>query len=503
MNEVTLKQNSRNPDKRAGSSFFNIDQSKYVLIGGGNRSEEYEDIWQLEITKNENIQSQKQKFYEANWEKIKQKEQNYSKRTGQSSCKTEDKIYIYGGQNFHINKHFDDFFEVDLQQKQIQPVQIQNIYGPKDHYNTPSSRNSSAMTYDHINKQIYLLGGADEQEPLNDLFTFNTENKVWKRVDIQNQEMLKSLEMHTLHFYTSNRDLSQSFKNKKKKKNNQKNKEKLIDLNIGGLGVQSQKQNQQIQEQNNEDSSEQIAKQIKKVNLEFDEKNAKFEEAETNNNNNEQEDIEKEIQEQEEKFDEEAMKQIQRFEDQEIEIQKIEKQQQQQNLNKKESNSSENEEKKQQEEKQENKQYNYLICIGGRSQNEILDQILALDLETKTWFKLKDLPTPLCAHASTLIQKRDEIWIFGGTDGSQFFDNLYILNLANNKFYQIDIQQQIQHVSSQQKLYFPPKMAASISYDEKNEQVLIFGGSTYEDESSQIISFDTTKINSQLNSKKI
>lgn len=59
----------------------------------------------------------------------------------------------------------------------------------------------------------------------------------------------------------------------------------------------------------------------------------------------------------------------------------------------------------------------YLILIGGRYKEDILSSMFALDLNENKWYKLKDLPNPLCAHSSIIVPENKELWIFGGTNG--------------------------------------------------------------------------------------
>lgn len=39
--------------------------------------------------------------------------------------------------------------------------------------NNPSERNSSTLVYNHLDNQLLLFGGADSEEPLNDLFVYD------------------------------------------------------------------------------------------------------------------------------------------------------------------------------------------------------------------------------------------------------------------------------------------------------------------------------------------
>ncbi len=65
-----------------------------------------------------------------------------------------------------------------------------------------------------------------------------------------------------------------------------------------------------------------------------------------------------------------------------------------------------------------------------------MNEILALDLENYEWIKLKELPFSICAHSSVLVN--DNIYIYGGTNGQEFFPSLYIFNISKYKLYEIE-----------------------------------------------------------------
>lgn len=58
----------------------------------------------------------------------------------------------------------------------------------------------------------------------------------------------------------------------------------------------------------------------------------------------------------------------------------------------------------------------YIIVIGGEDENhEILTTIEILDTETKTWYKVQDLPEPRCCSSGTIVNQH--IYILGGWRG--------------------------------------------------------------------------------------
>jgi len=53
MEQISLISDSLNPFKRAGCTFINVNVGKFILIGGANRSDEFNDVWELLVSKNE------------------------------------------------------------------------------------------------------------------------------------------------------------------------------------------------------------------------------------------------------------------------------------------------------------------------------------------------------------------------------------------------------------------------------------------------------------------
>ena len=90
------------------------------------------------------------------------------------------------------------------------------------------------------------------------------------------------------------------------------------------------------------------------------------------------------------------------------------------------------------------------------------------------------MPFNLCAHASCIVN--DSIYMFGGTNGSEFFDKISIFSLNNQKMYEFDISEK-----ERKKCFLKPKMASCMSYDPFTKNIYIFGGSGFEDESSSLL----------------
>ncbi|KAL4441784.1 hypothetical protein ABPG74_008781 [Tetrahymena malaccensis] len=432
MEYIKFKKGSPYPEKRAGSTLHCVAKNKFILIGGGNRSKEFGDIWELSILENN----------ECEWKQINVPLSAFTPRTGHTSSQVDEStIYIYGGQNFTENKHYNDFLKLDLDTNSIQRL---NKSSGALNLNEPTERNSSTLVYNPIDKQLLLFGGADSQEPLKDLFIYDICLGKWSKVETKNGDEIKGLEMHTAHFYSAASDL----KKKKKKKGKSKKGSNIVNLDIGDFTKEVDSQGQAIPHE--------AIMNIPKVNIEFDEKNAIIED----DNNDE----------------------IEEFPHGDEQIIGKEEQEEEQK----------NEDNKQGEQQKQK----YMIVIGGRYLDQVKSEIYSLNLSNFEWKRIKDLPFELCAHTSTVVE--DSIYIFGGTSGQEFYDKLYIFQLTNQKLYEFEITPQ-----EQKQCILTPRMASAMSYDQESKKVYIFGGASIEDETTALISINTNKINTSNRTKKI
>ena len=132
----------------------------------------------------------------------------------------------------------------------------------------------------------------------------------------------------------------------------------------------------------------------------------------------------------------------------------------------------------------------FLIIFGGRQGEEFSQDILCLNLETLQWKYFGTLPFPICAHSCELA--KDKVLIFGGTDGMQFLDNLYYFGLRDRQWYVY---------KRGKKDTTLPRISASMSYNPDKNEVLSFGGCSYEDELNEVsiipVDKDTLKKNFQ------
>ncbi|EAR97230.3 kelch motif protein (macronuclear) [Tetrahymena thermophila SB210] len=432
MEYIKFKKGSPYPEKRGGSTLHCVAKNKFILIGGGNRSKEFGDIWELSILDNN----------ECEWKQINIPLSAFTPRTGHTSSQVDEStIYIYGGQNFTENKHYNDFLKLDLDTNSLQRL---NKSSGALNLNEPTERNSSTLVYNNIDKQLLLFGGADPQEPLRDLYVYDILLGKWTKVETKNGDEIKGLEMHTAHFYSAASDL----KKKKKKKGKSKKGSNIVNLDIGDFTKEVDSQGQAIPHE--------AIMNIPKVNIEFDEKNAIVED----DNNDE----------------------IEEFPHGDEQIIGKEEQEEEQK----------NEDNKQGEQQKQK----YMIVIGGRYLDQVKSEIYSLNLSNYEWKRIKDLPFEICAHTSTVVE--DSIYIFGGTSGQEFYDKLYIFQLTNQKLYEFEITPQ-----EKKQCMLTPRMASAMSYDQESKKLYIFGGASIEDETTALISINTNKINTSNRTKKI
>lgn len=116
---------------------------------------------------------------------------------------------------------------------------------------------------------------------------------------------------------------------------------------------------------------------------------------------------------------------------------------------------------------------NYLVVMGGKSAEKLHDEIWALNIQNLQWSVVGRMPQPLCAFGFALAG--DRAFVYGGTDGAQFLDTLYVWDLKDNKWW-------ISAAKVKTESLTMYRIASSLSYDNKNEMIVLFGGCSYEDE---------------------
>jgi len=129
----------------------------------------------------------------------------------------------------------------------------------------------------------------------------------------------------------------------------------------------------------------------------------------------------------------------------------------------------------------------YLFIIGGRTLDGICSDIIAINLNKWTCKKIMNLPHGLCTHCSTIVS--DKIYIYGGTDGLSFLNYLYCYEIKNGFLKKFLLEDELKSVGN--------RIAASITADNDGKNLVIFGGSTFEEEKNDVILINLAEINFQ------
>lgn len=122
------------------------------------------------------------------------------------------------------------------------------------------------------------------------------------------------------------------------------------------------------------------------------------------------------------------------------------------------------------------KTQSFMIIIGGRTMDKISNEILSVDLNKWVCSTLFKLPHGVCSHSSVLIG--DEIYIYAGTDGTGFLNSLYCFGLRNGNLKRFVVEDGLKSIGG--------RIAANMVEDEEGNLV-IFGGSTFEEEKNDVI----------------
>ena len=123
----------------------------------------------------------------------------------------------------------------------------------------------------------------------------------------------------------------------------------------------------------------------------------------------------------------------------------------------------------------------YLFIIGGRTFEQIHDQILCVNLNTWEYRAAAKLSSGLCCHSSSLV--KNQIFIMAGASSLAFLSEISVFNILSNSLYKFNIQNND----------FGERIAISSVVDHSNSQILIFGGMCIEDEKNDLYSFDSSK----------
>ena len=128
---------------------------------------------------------------------------------------------------------------------------------------------------------------------------------------------------------------------------------------------------------------------------------------------------------------------------------------------------------------------NNLIIFGGRLMDGIDKNSYIIDLKNKTCKIGNKLPFSLCAFSYVKIKYKDEYYIiiYGGTDGNMFSNNFIVYNFSNNTF------KKSKHIINKELINNDPnfsvflgRISSMMAYDEKNNNIILYGGSACDKE---------------------
>ena len=123
----------------------------------------------------------------------------------------------------------------------------------------------------------------------------------------------------------------------------------------------------------------------------------------------------------------------------------------------------------------------HLYIFGGRLYESIDNKIYKINLinlNVETDFTT--LPCPLCSFSYVLY--KNYIIIFGGTDGINFLNNIFIYNLNNNKW----AKSKINLFDKDKENGLEGRIGSHMAIDEETDTLVIFGGSGIHQDSNEI-----------------
>ena len=126
-----------------------------------------------------------------------------------------------------------------------------------------------------------------------------------------------------------------------------------------------------------------------------------------------------------------------------------------------------------------------LLIFGGRLMDSIDKNSYFIDLKNKTCKIGNKLPFALCAFSYVKIKYENEFYIiiYGGTDGNMFSNNFIVYSFSNNTF------KKSKHIINKELVNNDPnlsvflgRISTMMSYDEKNKNIILYGGSACDKE---------------------
>ena len=128
---------------------------------------------------------------------------------------------------------------------------------------------------------------------------------------------------------------------------------------------------------------------------------------------------------------------------------------------------------------------NNLIIFGGRLMDKIDKNSYIIDLNKKTCKLGNKMPFPLCSFSYVKIKYEDELYIiiYGGTDGNMFSNNFIVYNFSDSTF------KKSKHIINKELVNNDPNLSVFLGrlstmmvYDEKNCNIILYGGSACDKE---------------------
>jgi hypothetical protein len=111
----------------------------------------------------------------------------------------------------------------------------------------------------------------------------------------------------------------------------------------------------------------------------------------------------------------------------------------------------------------------YIFIIGGRLYEGIDNNVYRIDLSDYSCEIVKTIPYPLCSFSYSLYEHY--IFIYGGTDGNKFMNDIIIYNISNQKWAMSKIKPRVE-VND-----LGGRISSMMAIDEEKEYLIIFGGS--------------------------
>ena len=171
------------PKARSNGILIEYDKNNnsYLLIGGSDRNQGYDDIWLLLLT-------------EKKWNKLSIPELSkaLTPRIGVAYSLIENNdnilsLYIHGGQDFFNQKFYADMLYVNIDKKNIEKTKIvNNTLYPLNISETPCERNSHCMVKDDYKDKLYIFGGGTKEKLMNDLWCYDLVTKKYETININN-----------------------------------------------------------------------------------------------------------------------------------------------------------------------------------------------------------------------------------------------------------------------------------------------------------------------------